>query len=310
MWASVVVEGDETGYTLQRVLVRLEAPLAVDDLGLQYTVYTLRYGVVRRLVVLRHAYSYTIHLQFVRIGGTAVLYAPVRVMDEPPEFIGRCLRDGHSESLQGVLRFQCLRQAPAHDLVRVGIRNQVQVAAVVHQVDVRDVAHPKLVGACRDEAADEVLVPVIAVVRIRRMTRFRAFLRQLEVTQQLQESIASWNPVTEEHPLRHQPQLVVTDTRVHLADLLHGIHDAHHAEEVLLVALQFLVIGLFASVKQFTAIHYRIARITAQALYCLTPAFFRTLMPCSSITSMSVFRARFLSWLYFKSFSSLAICFF
>ena len=143
MWASVVVEGDETGYTLQRVLVRLEAPLAVDDLGLQYTVYTLRYGVVRRLVVLRHAYSYTIHLQFVRIGGTAVLYAPVRVMDEPPEFIGRCLRDGHSESLQGVLRFQCLRQAPAHDLVRVGIRNQVQVAAVVHQVDVRDVAHPK-----------------------------------------------------------------------------------------------------------------------------------------------------------------------
>jgi hypothetical protein len=27
----------------------------------------------------------------------------------------------------------------------------------------------------------------------------------------------------------------------------------------------------------------------------LTPAFFRTLMPCSSMTSMSVFKARFLS---------------
>ena len=179
--------------------------------------------------------------------------------------------------------------------MRVGIRNQVQVAAVVHQVDVRDVAHPKLVGTCRNEAADEVLVPVVAVVRVRRMTRLRAFLRQLVVTQQLQESITSWHPVTEEHTLRHQPQLVVANTWVHLADLPDGIHDALHAEEVLLVALLFLVIGLFAPVKQFTAIHYRIARIAVQAPYCLTPAFFRTLMPCSSITSMSVLRARFLS---------------
>ena len=83
------------------------------------------------------------------------------------------------------------------------------------------------------------------------MTRLRAFLRQLVVTQQLQESITSWHPVTEEHTLRHQPQLVVANTWVHLADLPDGIHDALHAEEVLLVALLFLVIGLF---EQYTIV--------------------------------------------------------
>ena len=140
------------------------------------------------------------------------------------------------------------------------------------------------------------------------MTRFGALLCQLEITQQLQERIASGHPVAKEHPLRHQPQLVVADTGIHLANLLHCVHDTHDTEEVHFIALLFLVIGLFAPVKQLTAIRYRIARIAVQALYCLTPAFFRTLMPCSSMTSMSVFSARFLSWLYFNCFSSFSIC--
>ena len=295
MWASVVVEGDETGYTLQRVLVRLEAPLAVDDLGLQYAVHTLRYGVVRRLVVLRHAYPYTILFQFVRIGVAAVLYASVRVMDESFQLICRSLRDGHPEGLERVFRLQRLGQTPSHDLVRIGIRHQVQVTAVVNQVDVRDVAYPELIGACGHEAADEVLVLVVPVVRVRRVARLGALLHQLEVTHQLEERVASRHPVAKEHPLRHQPQFVVADAGIHLADLLHCVHDTHDAEEVLLVTLLLLVIRLFAPVKQFTAIRYRIARIAVQALYCLTPAFFRTLMPCSSMTSMSVLSASTLS---------------
>ena len=293
--AGVVVEGDEAGYALQCVLVRLEALLAVDHLRLQDAVHTLGNGVVSGLVVLRHGDAYPVLLQFVRIGVTAVLYAPVRVMDESFQFICRSLRDGHPEGLQRVFRLKGPREAPANDLARVGIRHQVQVAAAVHEVDVRDIAHPQLIGTCGHEAADEVLVLVVAVVRVRRMTRLGTLLHQLEVAQQLQEGITPGHPVAKEHPLRHQPQLDAADTWVHLADLLHGIYDAHHAEEVFLVALLLLVIGLFATVKQLTAIRYRIARIAVQALYCLTPAFFRTLMPCSSITSMSVFRANTLS---------------
>ena len=291
----VVVEGDEPGYALPCILDALEAMFAIDDLRLQDAVHTLGYGVVSGFVVLCHANLDAIFLQFVRIGITAVLYASVRVMDESFQLVGRSLRDGHPQGLECVFRFQCVREAPTHDLVRIGVCHQVQVAAVAHKVDVRDIAHPELVRTRGYETADEVLVPVVAVVRIRRMTRLRTFLRQLEVAQQLEKRIATRNPVAKEHALRHQPELVVADSRIHLTDLFHGIHDAHHAEKVLLVALLLLVIGLFRSVKQFTAILYSVASIAAQALYCLTPAFFRTLMPCSSITSMSVLSANTLS---------------
>ena len=89
--AGFVVEGDETGDALQCILVRLETLLTVDDLGLEYAVHTLGYGIIGWFVVLRHADSDAVSLQFVRIGVTAVLHASVRVMDESPEFIGRSL---------------------------------------------------------------------------------------------------------------------------------------------------------------------------------------------------------------------------
>ena len=291
----IIVEEYEALDAAIGILPALEAPLAVDYLCLEGAVHALGNGVVSRLVVLRHADPDTIFLQFVRIGITAVLYASVRVVDEPLQFVGRSLRDGHSQRFQRIFRLQRIGQAPAYDLTRVGIRYQVQIATAVHQVDVRNVTHPELIGMCGHKAPNEVLVLVVAVVRVRCMTRLRALLHQLEVPQQPKERIATWYPIAQEHTLRHQPQLVVTDARVHLTQLLHGIHDAPYTQQVLLITLALLVIGLFRTAKQSTAIRYRVARIAAQALYCLAPAFFRTLMPCSSITSMSVFRANTLS---------------
>ena len=128
-------------------------------------------------------------------------------------------------SLHGVLRLQRLGEAPAHDLVRVGIRHQVQVAAAVHKVDVRDVAYPELIRPCGDEAADEVPVLAVAVVRVRRMARPWTPLHQLEVAQQAEERIPTGNPVAPEHALRHQPELVIADAGIHLADLPHGVYD-------------------------------------------------------------------------------------
>ena len=281
---------------------------SIDYLCLEDSIHTLCYGVVRGFVVLCHADPDAVSLQFVCIGIAAVLYAPIRVVDKMMQLIGRGLRDGHSESLERVLRLQCLRETPANDLVRVGVRHQMQIAAAVHEVDVRDVAHPQLIGARGYEAADEVLILVVAVVRVRRMARLRAFLHQLEVAQQLEERVTSGHPVALEHALHHQPQFVVADARVHLADLPDGIHDAHHAEDVLLVTLAILVVSLFRMAKQFTAVHDAEVGTVAQAFYCLAPDFFRILMPCSSAMSMSVFRARFLSWLYFSCFSSFSIC--
>ena len=168
MRAGVVVEADEAGYALLCVVARLEAFLAVDDLGLEDAVHTLCDGVVGGFVVLRHADPDAVPLQFVRIGIAAVLHASVRVVDEPFQLVCRGLRDGHAEGRERVLRLQRPGQAPAHDLVRVGVRHQVQVAAAVHKVDVRDVAHPELVRPRGHEAADEVPVLAVAVVRVRR----------------------------------------------------------------------------------------------------------------------------------------------
>ena len=291
VWAGVVIEGDEAGYALQCILVRLEALLAVDHLRLEDAVHTLCDSVVCGLVVLRHANLDAVLLQFVRIGITAVLYASVRVMDESFQLIGRGLRDGHAEGLERVLRLQRLGQAPAHDLVRVGVRHQVQVAAVVHQVDVRDVAHPKLVGPCRHEAADKVPVPAVAVVRVRRTARLGTPLHQMEVAQQPQERVPTRHPAAKEHAVHHQPKLVVADAGVLLADYPDGIHDAHHAEQIVLVALALLIVRLFRVVKQAARVLDGIVFLLTKALYRLTPDFFRILMPCSSAMSIRVFNA-------------------
>ena len=64
--AGFVVEGDETGDALQCILVRLEALLTVDDLGLEYAVHTLGYGIIGWFVVLRHADFDAVLLQFGR----------------------------------------------------------------------------------------------------------------------------------------------------------------------------------------------------------------------------------------------------
>lgn len=137
----------------------------------------------------------------------------------------------------------------------------MKIAASIHQVYVCNVTYPQLVGAGGNEAADEVFVLVVAVIGVGGMARFRTSLHQLKITQQVEEGITAGNPVAKEYPLRHKPQLVVADTGIHLADLLHCVHDAHDAEEVFLITLLPLVIGLFAPVKQLTAIRYRIARI-------------------------------------------------
>ena len=291
MWTSIVVEEDEARDTLQRILIRLKTTFTIDHLRLEDSVHTLGNSVVRGLVVLRHTYLYMILLQFVRIVVAAVLYASVRVMDESIQFFCRSLANSHPEGLQRVFRLQRLGQTPAHDLVRVGIRHQVQVAAVAHQVDVRDVAHPKLVRPCRHEAADEVFVLAVTVVRVRRTAWLGTLLHQLEVAQQPQERVPPRHPSAKEHAVHHQPELVVADAGILLSDYPYGIHDTHHAKQILAVALILLIVRLFSVVKQAARVLDGIVFLLTKALYRLTPDFFRILIPCSSAMSISVFSA-------------------
>lgn len=55
----LVVETDESGDAAIGILYALESVLAIDDLGLQYAVDTLGYGIVCWLVIFCHTDSYT-----------------------------------------------------------------------------------------------------------------------------------------------------------------------------------------------------------------------------------------------------------
>ena len=123
------------------------------------------------------------------------------------------------------------------------------------------------------------------------MTWFGTLLHQLKIAKQVKEGVTTRNPVRQEHTLHHQPQLVVTYTRVQRADFPNGIHDAHHTQDVFLVMLEILIISLFASAKQAASVFDGKVFSLAQAVYRLAPAFFLTGMPCSSAMSISTFRA-------------------
>ena len=55
MWMLVIIEVYEQGYPFTGIINGLETVLAIDNLRLEYTVYTLCNSVVGRLVILRHA---------------------------------------------------------------------------------------------------------------------------------------------------------------------------------------------------------------------------------------------------------------
>ena len=175
-------------------------------------------------------------------------------MYELMKLISRSLPYSHAESLQCVFRPKRVRKAPSDDLTGIGICYQVQVGAAVHQVNVSYVAHPELIGTCRNKSPDKVLIHAVTVVRVRRRARLRPFLHEVEVAEQVQERIASGNPIMEEHALRHEPQLVISDARVHLADLADSVHQTAHTQHIFLIVLPVLVVSLFASAKQFAAV--------------------------------------------------------
>ena len=93
VWPAVVVEVDVALDDTVGMLIGVESR-AVDTFHLYYTVGALRNGIVRRLVVLAHGYG---------------------------------LVDGHLQSLHRDGGLERVGQCPSHDLVRVGIGDEVQV---------------------------------------------------------------------------------------------------------------------------------------------------------------------------------------
>ena len=142
-----IVEINESAYLLQGLPVSLETSfLAIYALALDCAVHALSYGVVGRFVIFGHGDLDIVLLQFINVSVTAVLHAPVGVMDESRQITASRLFYGHTKSFECKQDSKGARQAPAHYLIGICIRHQMQIAAAFCQINVGDVAHPQLVG--------------------------------------------------------------------------------------------------------------------------------------------------------------------
>ena len=101
---TVVIEMDETRYRIPCLLKRWELLLWIDIFCLYYTIDTLRYRVVRGLVVLGHGDGDAVFLQHGHVCVATVLHTPVRVVDKPREALTAIhlhgLSHGHPQGLQ------------------------------------------------------------------------------------------------------------------------------------------------------------------------------------------------------------------
>ena len=143
VWPFIVVEMNEPSDYVPCVLQAVEGFPRVDGFILDYAVGPFRDGVVCRVVVFGHAYSYAVCLERPHIVVAAVLHATVRVVYKAFQRYTSGLRYGLFEDLYSDGGTQRLGNHPSDDLVRIGIRYQMQIThvpAVEH--DIGDVRNP------------------------------------------------------------------------------------------------------------------------------------------------------------------------
>ena len=103
-------------------------------------------------------------------------------MDESGEVTSTGLLYGHAEGFESEDGCKGFCQTPAHDLLRIGISYEMQVAASTSEVDVSDIALPQLVSGHRLESLDEILPLVVAVVGVRCRAAPTRLLHQMVAT--------------------------------------------------------------------------------------------------------------------------------
>ena len=296
MQAVVVVEMDEARYEILHVLIRMQLLLPVEAFHLYYTIGTLGNRIVGGLVVLAHGDGDVMSLEHGNVGIAAVLHTAVGMMDKSLEDFSathrHCLLNGHLQRLHRNGGLERLCQFPAHDLMGVGIRYQMQVAYITAcKGNVGDISHPQLVGCSEHDVLDQVLVLVVAVVGVRRMTGLRFGKHQFLTAQQDVEAVAAWNKGAPEHIDEHQPQLVAAYTGILIADFLDSFDDFCLTLLFCLNVGLRLVEGLTAMAKQPAYECDGKAALEDQYHGCLAPDFF--LMGTSKYSSaLSIIRSR------------------
>ena len=227
------------------------------------------------MVVLRHADGDVGFPELAHIQVAAVLYAPVRMVDQPFGIVPTRLCDGRPEGFQREEGAERGGKRPACYLVGMAVGHQMQAAASPVRVDVGYAAYPQTVCRIRDAVLYQVFPFVVTVVGVGGMPTAGRLSEQLVTRRSFRK--ASRSDIrprpNRSHCISHslQPPMPGSD-RAHLGD---GAEDAGLPAEKFLTVRLLLVIGLSAMAKQFAGGLDVQAVPLAKSGYCSGPVFFR-----------------------------------
>ena len=129
----------------------------------------------------------------------------------------------------------------------------MQVAVIIVDIDIGYVGYPYLIGMVWYHILYQVRILVKPMIRVCRVSRLGLRQHKAIFAEQMIETVSPWNPVTWEHILDHQPQLVSTDTKIKSAYLLDCINYLGFTSVPLLVICLALIVCLSGVAKQFAS---------------------------------------------------------
>ena len=121
-----------------------------DPLCLEAQEEALHHGVVPAVAFAAHAADQAMARQQCLVQRAGVLAAPIRMNNQARR--GLSLRDGQWQCCAHQFGMHGRRHRPAHDLAGGQVQHLSEVQPAAARADIRDVAHPGLVGAARVEA--------------------------------------------------------------------------------------------------------------------------------------------------------------
>lgn len=144
----------------------------IEQLAFDDAIDALGNSIVRRFVVFGHTNPGTQAVEISRVLIAAVLTASVRMMYQSGKVALTAITDSHLKCFQRVFGLQSIRDTPAQNLMRVAIRNHMQVTHTGLCINVCDIRRPQLICRLGNKATYKVLVFTEPVVRVGRTARF------------------------------------------------------------------------------------------------------------------------------------------
>ena len=150
MWPFVIVELNDVCHQQSCFFKVMRTFHFIKPFLLDDAVHAFCYGIVRRLVVLRHADGGIDSSQMLYVLITAILYAAVGMMDQSVQPQICDIFDAHIQGCHGVGGDKAVEQCPPDNLMGKRICQQMQIDNSRICLYIGDVSHPQLVDTYYD----------------------------------------------------------------------------------------------------------------------------------------------------------------